>query len=150
MPWFRKQPELSVVVVVYDMGREAPRTLESLAVPYQQQMATSTYEVIVVDNGSPEPLPETLVRDMGPNFFYHYIEDASPSPASAINRGAALARGKILGIMIDPWTERGELECPAHLDYARAKSAPLLLSSCFLVFGCTRYEPAFFEAGCQG
>lgn len=56
----------------------------------------------------------------------------------------------ILGIVIEHWTERGEFECQAHLDYARAKSAPLLLSSCFLVFGCTRYEPAFYEAGCQG
>lgn len=68
-----------------------------------------------------------------------------------LNRdGSQSYERSILGIMIDPWTERGELECPAHIDYARAKSAPLLLSSCFLVFGCTRYEPAFFEAGCQG
>ena len=46
-----RRPKLSVIVIVYDMSREAPRTLQSLAVPYQTGIAVEDYEVIVVDNG---------------------------------------------------------------------------------------------------
>lgn len=56
----------------------------------------------------------------------------------------------ILGVIIEPWSEEGYLECPTHLDYARTSSTPILLSSCFTLFGCTRYELAFYEAGCGG
>ena len=49
---------LSVVVVAYDMARELPRTLRSLSTPYQRDLESADYEVVVVDNGSPEPLSE--------------------------------------------------------------------------------------------
>jgi glycosyltransferase involved in cell wall biosynthesis len=97
----RRRPELSIVVVVYDMVREAPRTLLSLATPYQRGIEAHAYEVIVVDNGSPNPLGQAAVTSNGPNFRYHYIENAPPSPAHAVNLGASLARGELLGIMID-------------------------------------------------
>ncbi|MEZ5285163.1 MAG: hypothetical protein R2712_10215 [Vicinamibacterales bacterium] len=48
-------PALSVVVVVFDMAREAPRTLFTLS-PAYQGLPADTYEVIVVDNGSSPPL----------------------------------------------------------------------------------------------
>ena len=50
-----RRPSLSVVVVAYDMARELPRTLRSLAPDYQQGIAADDYEVVVVDNGSPTP-----------------------------------------------------------------------------------------------
>jgi glycosyltransferase involved in cell wall biosynthesis len=100
MSWFRR-PKLSLVVVVYDMGREAPRTLRSLSTPYQTGIATEDYEVIVMDNGSPTPLGESVVKALGPQFRYHYVQDAAKSPADAVNRGVALARGKYVGIFID-------------------------------------------------
>lgn len=100
MRWFHR-PRLSLVVIVYDMGREAPRTLRSLSIPYQTGIAAEDYEVIVMDNGSPMPLGESVVREFGPQFRYHYVQDAAKSPAAALNRGAALARGQYLGIFID-------------------------------------------------
>lgn len=100
MGWFRR-PKLSLIVTVYDMGREAPRTLRSLALPYQTGIAADDYEVIVMDNGSPKPLDESLVQGFGPQFRYHYVRDAAKSPAQAINRGVAMARGKYVGIFID-------------------------------------------------
>ena len=100
MGWFHR-PKLSLVVIVYDMGREAPRTLCSLALPYQTGIAADDYEVIVMDNGSPTPLGESLVRGFGPQFRYHYVQDAAKSPAQAINQGVAMARGKVVGIFID-------------------------------------------------
>lgn len=100
MRWFRR-PRLSLVAIVYDMGREAPRTLRSLALPYQTGITADNYEVIVLDNGSPTPLGEDLVRSFGPQFRYHYVRDAAKSPAQAINRGVDMARGKYVGIFID-------------------------------------------------
>jgi glycosyltransferase involved in cell wall biosynthesis len=88
-------------MVVYDMGREAPRTLHSLSSGYQRGVSGDEYEVIVVDNGSPTPLGEAAVRRWGPQFRYLYVRDASPSPASAINLGVAASRGKHVCIMID-------------------------------------------------
>lgn len=87
--WLRRlvrRPALSLVVVVYDMTREAPRTLRSLATPYQRGISPQDYEVIVMDNGSPQPLGADLVRDFGPQFRYHYVDQALKSPASAVNR----------------------------------------------------------------
>lgn len=94
--------ELSLLVVAYAMERELPRTLASLAPPYQRGIDDLDYEVIVLDNGSPVPvdvskLPETtrsrvrLVR----------IDNAIPSPVHAINEGLATARGHLVGLMID-------------------------------------------------
>jgi glycosyltransferase involved in cell wall biosynthesis len=93
--------KLSVIVIVYDMAREAPRTLRSLAASYQRNIAAGDYEVIVVENGGPRPLDGDEVRSLGPNFQYHFLKDASPSPAPAINFGLRQARGKVIGVMID-------------------------------------------------
>lgn len=104
MIWRRKREfefKLSMIVVAYNMRREVPRTLYSLTTDFQRGIDAADYEVIVVENGSSDALTREEVEAFGPNFRYHYIEDASPSPANAINVGAALARGKHLGIMID-------------------------------------------------
>ena len=93
--------KISVILIVYDMEREALRTLQSLSSRYQQDISPDDYEVIVVDNGSPKPLGEDIVQTMGRNFHYHYIKNAHPSPASAINFGVNQSKGDIVGIMID-------------------------------------------------
>ncbi|TIO54546.1 MAG: glycosyltransferase family 2 protein [Mesorhizobium sp.] len=80
-----KQNYVSVVVVAYNIPRELPRTLLSLATPYQQSVTTNDYEVIVVDNGSSPAVSESLVAGYGPNFRLLLIDDASPSPAAAVN-----------------------------------------------------------------
>ncbi|HET7394823.1 MAG TPA: glycosyltransferase [Gammaproteobacteria bacterium] len=100
---FFGRPKLSVIVIVYDMAREAPRTLRSLTTPYQKNITPEDYEVIVIDNGSPTPLGESVVSACGKNFKYHYINanDAQKSPAAAINLGVAMSRGKIVCIFID-------------------------------------------------
>lgn len=96
-----KTNTLSVVVVAYNIPRELPRTLLSLATPYQQDVTTDDYEVIVVDNGSSPAVGEGLVADYGPNFRLLRIDDALPSPAAAVNRGIREARGDNIGVMID-------------------------------------------------
>ena len=50
--------KLSVILIAYNMQREIPRTLQSLAPSYQQGMEEVDYEVLVLDNNSSEPLDE--------------------------------------------------------------------------------------------
>jgi SAM-dependent methyltransferase len=96
-----RTPHLSIIVVVYNMRREAPRTLYSLSPAYQLGVSGDDYEVIVVDNGSTEPLSPGEVAAFGAHFRYVRIEKASPSPAGAINHGVALSKAPFIGIMID-------------------------------------------------
>jgi len=97
----RPAPALSIVVVFYDMEREARRTLHSLSARYQQGVREEDYEVVAIDNGSPRRLGEDFVRQFGPNFRYRYLDGANASPAAAINLGVALARSDYLAVMID-------------------------------------------------
>ena len=94
-------PSLSIVLVVYDMAREAPRTLHSLTPEYQEGAESLDYEVIVVDNGSPTPLGEDTVRGFGDRFRYHYVDQALSSPCRAVNEAVETARGSVVGIAID-------------------------------------------------
>jgi glycosyltransferase involved in cell wall biosynthesis len=93
--------KLSVVVVVYNSPREAPRTLFSLSPVYQQGIAADDYEVIVVENGSTKPLDPIQVTQLGSNFKYYYLDNASPSPARAGNFGIQKSQGEVVGLMID-------------------------------------------------
>ena len=97
--------KLSIIVATYRMQREAPRTIRSLLPPLQRCDDDLDYEIIVVDNGSPElldlgdavrraPRPIRLVR-IAP-------EDASASPVACINAAARThANGEWLMVCID-------------------------------------------------
>lgn len=93
--------KLSVILVVYNMQREAPRSLQSLITPYQRLVSDKEYEIIVVENGSTQPLDAAAVQAMAPNIRYFYLENSPPSPAYAINFAVERARGEVLAIMID-------------------------------------------------
>jgi glycosyltransferase involved in cell wall biosynthesis len=97
----QRKPSLSVVVVAYNIPREAPRTLYSLSAAYQRLIDPDDYEVIVVDNGSDPPLDPQMLTALQGHFRLIRIESAPPSPAHAINRGIAEARGDVIGVMID-------------------------------------------------
>ena len=96
--------DLSVVVVFYNMRREAERTLRSLSRAYQQQIDDLRYEVIVVDNGSaPEQrLTQEFVTSFGPEFrLIDLGAEAASSPVPALNIGIAAGRGEHFALMID-------------------------------------------------
>lgn len=113
------KPGLSVIVVFYNMSREAPRTLYSLSSTYQQHVSEEEYEVVAVDNGSRTPLSEAAIKSFGANITYINITNASPSPSRAINIGVDNAVSSYIGIMVDgarilsPGTIRRALDC-AH------------------------------------
>lgn len=96
--------DLSIVVVFYNMRREASRTLQSLSRAYQENVGDIDYEVIVVENGSSadQKLDESFVRSFGPEFRYiDLAAEALPSPAMALNRGIRAGRGRAFALMID-------------------------------------------------
>jgi cephalosporin hydroxylase/glycosyltransferase involved in cell wall biosynthesis len=96
--------DLTVVLCVYNMRREAERTLWSLTRAYQNGIEDLDYEVIVVENGSDDQrkLHEDFVTRFGPEFSYiDMAEDASPSPVPALNRGIEAGSGENYAIMID-------------------------------------------------
>lgn len=94
-------PLLSFVVICHNMRREAPRTLYSLSRRYQRGIEDVDFEVLVVDNGSSEPLDEAVVRGFGEEFRYLYFETDSPSPVAAINAAVARTTGTHVVICID-------------------------------------------------
>ena len=118
-------PLLSILVVVFNMQREAPRTLFTLTADYQN-VSPDCYEVLVIDNGSTPPLGAETVRSIADDFRYVYLEPGHPSPARALNQGARLAKGQLLGFMIDG----ARMLSPGVLQYAiraaRAYRHPLV------------------------
>ena len=85
--------KLSVILIGYDMAREIPRTLQGLARNYQHGAEQLDYEVLLIDNGSPEPIDPDSFADIDVPVTLTRIDNAHPSPAQAINRAAAQASG---------------------------------------------------------
>jgi cephalosporin hydroxylase len=95
---------LSVVVVFYNMQREASRTLHSLTRSYQRNIEDLDYEVLVIDNGSDpdQRLSADDVGSFGPQFrLLEPAGEPQPSPTAALNTGIAASRGEALALMID-------------------------------------------------
>ena len=101
------------------MERELPRTLQSLSRAYQIGTSGISYEVLVVDNGSHPPFGKERVEAYGQDFRYFYLDNASVSPAHALNFGARQARGDILCLMIDG----ARIASPGILRWAKAAFA---------------------------
>jgi glycosyltransferase involved in cell wall biosynthesis len=93
--------KISVIVVSYDMSREIPRTLRSLSRSYQVGATDLEYEVLLFDNGSPEPLDESIWAGIDVPVRLFQAQNASSSPARAINSALKEAKGEIICLMID-------------------------------------------------
>jgi hypothetical protein len=106
---------LSVVVVAYDMARELPRTLHTLSSTYQRGIAASDYEVVVIDNGSPEPVDDRLFESYAPRLRVSRLHPAPASPARAANLGIGMAEGELIGLVVDG----ARMASPGLLDTAR-------------------------------
>lgn len=89
---------LSIVLVNFNMARELPRTLFTLQPPYQQNIRADEVEIIVVDNGSTQPV---IVPPGIENIRLLCVENATHSPVAAINMGLANASTDFIGVMID-------------------------------------------------
>jgi hypothetical protein len=83
------------------MTRELPRTLCTLAPEYQRGVGRDDYEIVLVDNGSPDPLDELALAAFPGRLRATRVEPAPPSPARAANVGLGMAEGDIVGLIID-------------------------------------------------
>ncbi len=92
---------LSIIVVIYKMPDQAKKTLFSLSLAYQRNVAETDYEVIVVENSSDNILGEKAALQFGNNFAYFFRQETSVSPANAVNFGVEKATGSFVCIMID-------------------------------------------------
>jgi len=103
MPLFRKRShlKLSIVVIVYDMPRQALNTLYTLSTNYQRNISESDYEVLVIENRSANNLEQSQVEALPGQFRYFLRDETQPTPVHAINFGASQARAEQLCIMVD-------------------------------------------------
>ena len=93
--------KLSILLIAYDMAREIPRTLQGLSRSYQRDAEGLEYEVILVDNGSPVPLDPQSWAHVDVPVRLVRLDNASHSPAGAINVALGEAVGEIICLMID-------------------------------------------------
>lgn len=94
-------PKISIIIISYNMAREVPRTVESFLPPYQTGVDPDDVEVIVMENGSPHPIPANVTTSWPSNVKYHFVEDAHPSPAQALNQGITMANAELVCPVID-------------------------------------------------
>lgn len=96
-----EKPLLSVIVIVYNMPRQAMNTLLSLSDKYQKNVSINDYEIIVVENYSSNTLDIQEVNELGANIHYHLRSENGVSPVAAINFGISQAQGEYIGLIID-------------------------------------------------
>lgn len=93
--------KLSVIVVSFKMARELPRTIRTLSPATQKDIGAEDYEIIVIDNGSPNPPSPEEVEAWSPNARLVIMDNPDPSPVAAINLALSMARGELIGVCID-------------------------------------------------
>ena len=86
---------VSVIIPTYNRKLSVLRTLESLT---QQSLNVGSYEVIVVDDGSPDDTAE--IAKLSFPFRYQYIRQENQGATSARNNGVRHSQGQVL-IFID-------------------------------------------------
>ena len=101
-------PTVSVVVPARARRESLSRCLEALCA---QTLPRDRFEVIVCDDGSPEPL-EPAIAQFGERIALTVVRQQQAGPASARNEGARLAKGRYLAFTDDDcvpapeWLER--------------------------------------------
>ena len=93
----RNVPELSVVIPTHDRWEELRGALEGLA---SQTVRPERFEVIVVDDGSDEPV-RTELRDAAWPFDVQFLRQEPAGPGAARNLGTRAARSPIILFLND-------------------------------------------------
>ena len=99
------RPFLSVVVPTRGRPGALKRCLESLS---RQDYPADAFEIVVIDDGSPEPVP---LPGPGSGVSPRLHRQAQAGPAAARNRGLEIARGEYVAFIDD--------DCEAAPDWLR-------------------------------
>jgi glycosyltransferase involved in cell wall biosynthesis len=93
---------ISIIICMYNMPREAPRTIVSALPPYQKKVNGNEYEVIVVDNGSSLPIDANFLKGLPETIKFAQYPGSSASPVFALNWAAThVAKGNWIAFCID-------------------------------------------------
>ena len=90
-------PLLSVIIPTYARPEELAGCLESLA---RQSLPRARFEVVVVDDGSPDPL-DAAITPFVDRMDLRLLWQSHAGPGAARNTGAAAARGRYLAFTDD-------------------------------------------------
>ena len=104
-------PQFSIIIPTYGRPRQLNACLRSVV---QLEYPRDLFEVLVVDDGSPEP-PETVIATYCEYLNLRYLRQEHAGPATARNTGAASARGKFLAFIDD--------DCAPATDWLRTLEA---------------------------
>jgi GT2 family glycosyltransferase len=111
--------DFSVIIPTYNRPAFLRRCLQSLVL---QNYSKRNYEVIVVDDGSVPPIPDSIRTEFSRIAILLFRNSQNLGPAAARNRGAEYARGQYLAFMDD--------DCLAHADWlAKLKAVLTPISS---------------------
>ncbi len=94
-------PQLSILVIGYQMAEQLANTIKSLSHDYQIGVHATDYEVVVIENRSEDMLSQKLVESLPTNIRYYQRDNDSSSPVAALAEGLELCRGHQLGVIID-------------------------------------------------
>ncbi len=108
------QPIISIVVIAYDMPRQVINTIFSLSSDYQENVSRDDYEIILVENHSPNLVSQEALNRINANITYIINHEQKQSPAHAINVGISKSKGRVIGIMIDG----ARITTPRIIEYA--------------------------------
>jgi glycosyltransferase involved in cell wall biosynthesis len=113
--------KLSIVMATYRRAETLRRTLAHLA---HQDLEPGSFEVIVVDDGSPDHTGQVVAEARpGLPFPLSYLHHANRGPGYTQNRGIRQARAPLLMLMADDiWLAPGALR--AHLDFHQRHPQP--------------------------
>jgi glycosyltransferase involved in cell wall biosynthesis len=90
-----------LIVSAHDLRRELPRTVRSLSPPYQTGVDSTRLEIIVVDNGSSEPVQSDWFEGVTADLKILRFPAGNPSPCHALNVGVAASQGDFVVVLID-------------------------------------------------
>lgn len=121
--------KFSVIIATYNRAEELAKTLESL----KQLESTDPWEVVIVDNNSPDNTREVILQAVKKfPVPLHYVMEKEQGRSAALNAGIRTAAGEILAITDDDvrvdhrWLMNAEraletLQC----DYVGGKALPI-------------------------
>lgn len=117
------RPTFSIIIPTFRRPRQLTDCLTAVAA---LDYAPDGFEVIVVDDGSPEPLSD-VVRPFRDRLNLTFLHKVNGGPGSARNEGAAVARGQFLAFTDD--------DCRPTADWLRQLEACFLKDASRLIGG---------------
>lgn len=98
------EPLVSVVIPTFARPGQLRECLDALT---RQEMPTDTFEVVVVDDGGPEPL-DTVVAEFASQLRVRLVRQDNAGPSAARNRGAREAAAPLVAFTDDDCRPRPE------------------------------------------